>query len=117
MFVDTCHSGNIFGGKRAITDITGMINELSSAENGVIVFASSTGKQYSLEDPQWGNGAFTKALIEGLEGGADFLGKGKITVNMLDAFIAEKVKELTNGKQTPVTVKPQTVPDFPIAVK
>jgi len=36
---------------------------------------------------------------------------------MLDAFIAEKVKELTNGKQTPVTVKPQTVPDFPIAVK
>jgi uncharacterized caspase-like protein len=117
MFVDTCHSGNAFGGKRAITDITGVINELSSAENGVIVFASSTGKQYSLEDPQWGNGAFTKALLEGLEGGADFLGKGKITVNMLDAFIAEKVKELTNGKQTPVTVKPQTVPDFPIAVK
>ena len=117
MFVDTCHSGNAYGGKRAITDITGVINELSSAENGVIVFASSTGKQYSLEDPQWGNGAFTKALLEGLEGGADFLGKGKITINMLDAFIAEKVKELTNGKQTPVTVKPQTVPDFPIAVK
>jgi uncharacterized caspase-like protein len=117
MFVDTCHSGNAVGGKRAITDITRVINELSSAENGVVVFASSTGKQYSLEDPQWGNGAFTKALIEGLEGGADFLGKGKITINMLDAFIAEKVKELTNGKQTPVTVKPQTVPDFPIAVK
>jgi len=117
MFVDTCHSGNVFGGKRAITDITGIINELSSAENGVVVFASSTGRQYSLEEPQWGNGAFTKALVEGLKGKADLLGKGKITINMLDAYIAERVKELTKGKQTPVTAKPQTVPDFPIAIK
>jgi len=117
MFVDTCHSGNVFGGKRAVTDITGVINELSSAENGVVVFASSTGRQYSLEDPQWGNGAFTKALVEGLKGRADLLDKGKITINMLDAFLAERVKEITKGKQTPVTAKPQTVPDFPIAVK
>ena len=116
MFVDTCHSGGVMG-KRAITDITGVINELTSAENGVVVFASSTGRQYSLEDPEWGNGAFTKAVIEGIAGKADLLGKGKITVNMLDAFIAERVKEITNGKQTPVTTKPNTVPDFPIAVR
>lgn len=116
MFVDTCHSGGVMG-KRAVTDITGVINELTSAENGVVVFASSTGRQYSLEDPQWGNGAFTKALVEGIKGKADLLGKGKITVNMLDAFVAERVKELTKGKQTPVTTKPNTVPDFPVAVK
>ncbi|MCX7965895.1 MAG: caspase family protein, partial [Syntrophorhabdaceae bacterium] len=116
MFVDTCHSGGVMG-KRVIADITGVINELTGAENGVVVFASSTGRQYSLEDPQWQNGAFTKALVEGLGGKADLLGKGKITVNMLDAYLAERVKELTKGKQTPVTTKPQTVPDFPIAVK
>ncbi|MEN2994245.1 MAG: hypothetical protein ABDH19_02715, partial [Thermodesulfovibrio sp.] len=68
-------------------------------------------------DPQWGNGAFTKAVVEGIGGRADLLGKGKITVNMLDAYIAERVKELTKGKQTPVTTKPQTVPDFPVAVR
>lgn len=116
MFVDTCHSGGVMG-KRALTDITGVINELTSAENGVVVFASSTGRQYSLEDPQWENGAFTKAVVEGLMGKADLLGRGKITVNMLDAFIAERVKELTKGKQTPVTTKPVTVPDFPVAVR
>ncbi|MCX7966533.1 MAG: caspase family protein, partial [Syntrophorhabdaceae bacterium] len=116
MFVDTCHSGGVMG-KRSVPDITGIINELTSAENGVVVFASSTGRQYSLEDPQWGNGAFTKALVEGIGGKADLLGKGKITVNMLDAYIAERVKELTKGKQTPVTTKPQTVPDFPVAVR
>lgn len=116
MFVDTCHSGGVMG-KRAVTDITGVINELTSAENGVVVFASSTGRQYSLEDPAWGNGAFTKAVVEGIKGKADFLRKGKITVNMLDAYIAERVKELTSGRQTPVTTKPHTVPDFPVAVK
>jgi len=116
MFVDTCHAGRVMG-KRAIADITGVINELTSAENGVVVFSSSTGRQYSLEDTKWGNGAFTKAVIEGIAGKADLLGKGKITVNMLDAFIAERVKEITNGKQTPVTTKPNTVPDFPIAVR
>jgi len=73
MFVDTCHSGGVMG-KRAIADITGVINEFTSAENGVVVFASSTGRQYSLEDQQWQNGAFTKAVIEGIAGKADLLG-------------------------------------------
>ncbi|MDZ4164522.1 MAG: caspase family protein [Smithellaceae bacterium] len=116
-FMDTCHSGNVMGSRRAQTDITGLVNELASAENGVVVFASSTGKQYSLEDASWGNGAFTKALVEGLSGKADYTGKGKITINMLDLYISEKVKELTGGKQTPTTTKPQTIADFPIAVK
>jgi WD40 repeat protein len=116
-FMDTCHSGNVMGSRRAQTDITGMVNELASAENGVVVFASSTGKQYSLEDISWGNGAFTKALVEGLSGKADYTGKGKITINMLDLYISEKVKELTRGQQTPTTTKPQTIADFPVAVK
>ncbi len=117
VFVDTCHSGNIMGARRGVADITGVVNELASAENGVVVFASSTGKQYSLEDPAWGNGAFTKALLEGISGKADYSGKGKITINMLDLYLSERVKELTKGRQTPTTTKPTTVPDFPVAVK
>jgi hypothetical protein len=35
---------------------------------------------------------------------------------MLDFYIAERVKELTGGKQTPVNPSPQGVPDFPIAI-
>jgi WD40 repeat protein len=116
-FVDTCHSGNVMGTRRGLTDLTGMINELTSAENGAVVLASSTGNQYSLEDPKWGNGAFTKALVDGINGKADYTGTGKISINMLDLYISETVKTLTNGKQTPTTTKPQTVPDFPIAVK
>jgi WD40 repeat protein len=117
-FIDTCHSGNVLGGRRGLADdLNGVINELASAESGAVVFAASTGNQYSLEDAKWNNGAFTKALVEGFTGRADYSGKGRITINMLDLYISERVKELTGGKQTPTTAKPNTVPDFPIAIK
>jgi WD40 repeat protein len=117
-FIDTCHSGNVLGGRRGLADdLNGVINELASAESGAVVFAASTGNQSSLEDAKWNNGAFTKALVEGFTGRADYSGKGRITINMLDLYISERVKELTGGKQTPTTAKPNTVPDFPIAVK
>jgi hypothetical protein len=117
LFIDTCHAGNVMGARAVATDITGVVNELASAENGAVVFASSTGKQYSFEDPNWGNGAFTKAVVEGINGKADYTGKGRITINMLDLYISERVKELTKGKQTPATAKPQTIPDFPLVLK
>ncbi|OQX03798.1 MAG: hypothetical protein BWK80_54900, partial [Desulfobacteraceae bacterium IS3] len=119
LFLDACHSGNVWGeGRKGGTaDIVRIVNELSAAENGIVVFASSTGKQYSLENAKWGNGAFTKALVAGLEGEADLLGKGKITVDTLNAFVCERVKDLTDGKQTPVGIKPVAITDFPIAVK
>ena len=115
VFADACHSGNILGGRKG-PDINGLVNELSSVENGAIVFTSSTGNQYSLEDLSWGNGAFTKALVEGLNGKADLFGKGTITVKTLDAYVSERVKALTKGQQSPTTIIPNNVPDFPIAV-
>ncbi|MBF0591896.1 MAG: caspase family protein [Nitrospirae bacterium] len=118
LFLDTCHSGNVMGEKGGIDlDLNRIINELVSAENGVVVFASSTGRQKSLEKSEWGNGAFTKALVEGINGRAGLIHPNKITINTLDAYVAERVKELTKGKQTPTTTKPQTIQDFPIAVK
>jgi len=116
-FVDTCHSGNVLGSKGTQPDIVAFVNELASAENGAVVFASSTGKQLSLENAAWNNGAFTKALVEGIDGKADISGNGKITVNALDYYISERVKDLTRGRQTPTTTKPKTIQDFPVALK
>ncbi|MGB7292225.1 MAG: hypothetical protein WBD99_08645 [Thermodesulfobacteriota bacterium] len=70
------------------------MNELSSAESGVVVFASSSGRQYSLEDTKWNNRAFTKAPIEGATGKADYTKTGRIRINMLDLYLSERVKEL-----------------------
>lgn len=93
-----------------------MIYELASAENGVVVFSSSTGRQLSYEDVAWGNGAFTKALVEGLDGKADYQKDGRITHKMLDLYISERVEEITKGRQSPVTQAPGGVPDYPVAV-
>ena len=45
-------------------------NELKAAENGIVVFTSSTGNELSQEKEEWNNGAFTKAVVEGLRGAA-----------------------------------------------
>jgi WD40 repeat protein len=131
-FVDACHSGNAAGtrAKALGTDLTGIINELSSAENGTVVFSASTGSEIAQEDDAWGNGAFTKAVIEGITGKPDsknegqtvaamldsFKKTGRITVKMMDTYISERVKELTKGTQHPTTQIPPSVPDFPFAV-
>ena len=117
-FIDTCHAGNVLGtGTRSLRmDTTAVVNELSSADNGVIVFAAATGRQYAQESPDWGNGAFTKAILEGLHGQADYNKSGRITHKMLDLYVSERVKTLTEGAQSPVTIVPSGVPDFPLVL-
>jgi caspase domain-containing protein len=117
-FFDTCHSGSVMSGRKAApTDINGFVSELASAENGLVVFAASTGREFAQERDEWQNGAFSKALIEALSGKAEQLpGQGVITISALEYWLAERVKTLTGGQQHPTTAKPQTIRDFPIAV-
>src|SRR5581483_3264425 len=105
LFLDTCHAGNMFPQHRLRggADPGRFVKELVSAEGGVVVFTSSTGRQASQEAPEWQNGAFTKAVVEGLRGQADAQRTGRVTLNMLDLYISERVKQLTRGTQTPAT--------------
>ncbi|MEZ5739640.1 MAG: caspase family protein [Burkholderiaceae bacterium] len=115
-FVDTCYAGNALGNFRtASRELARLANNLAASENGVVVFASSSGRQLSEENDAWGNGAFTKAVIEGLDGGADLSRSGRITYKGLDYFVSEAVSKLTGGRQTPVTISPIGIPDFAIA--
>ena len=100
-------------------DNNDVVNDFLHSDRGVVVFAASTGRQVSMEDPSWGNGAFTKALVEGL-GAPGVPSRAKlpdddaITPKLLDAYIARRVKILTDGKQSPVMSS--TAPEFPIAM-
>jgi hypothetical protein len=117
VFMDACHSGNVLGDlSQRSKEINDAVSEIASAGNAPVVYTSSTGAQYSLESREWNNGAFTKALVEGLNGKADLNGNQTITVKSLDYYIAQRVKELTKGKQAPTTIIPQSVADYPIAV-
>lgn len=121
LFLDTCHAGNITRSDTAValrggSDTDRFVNELASAENGVVVFTAATGRQSSQEADMWKNGAFTEALLEGLAGRADLSRDGAVTVSELDAYISDRVKTLTKGEQAPSTVKPKAVGDFPIVL-
>ena len=113
IMVDTCHSGDVLGRKGL--DLNYMSNDLSSPENGIVVMAASTGNQSSQERKDWNNGAFTKAILEGVDGRADTRGAGIITYKMLDLYVSGRVEYLTKGKQTPFTIVPVGTTDFPVA--
>jgi len=112
-FVDTCFAGNTLGALREKGRHTErMMNDLSASENGVVVFASSTGYEEAEEKSDWGNGAFTKALIDGLAGKADFTRAGRVTYAALNLFVSEEVSRITDGRQRPVFISPRGIPDF-----
>ena len=112
--VDTCHSGSVSGKRRGVTDMGDALRELVNAESGVIIMTASTGKEESQERPDWGHGAFTLALVDGLGGKADVNGDRVVDVRELDLYVTHRVKALTNGTQHPMTELPKTMPNFPL---
>ncbi|GAK56105.1 WD-40 repeat protein [Candidatus Vecturithrix granuli] len=118
LFLDTCHSGQIgldVSAQTSQRDNTEAIRELASDDYGVVILAASTGREFSLEDPGWEHGAFTKAVLEALEQGkADYSNDSLIHLRELDLYVAERVEALTNGEQHPTTQKPSTISRFPI---
>jgi uncharacterized caspase-like protein len=120
LFLDACHAGAVLipsaRTRGASVDLNAAVNDFAMAESGIVVYGAATGRELSVESDQWHHGAFTKALIEAIgEGNADIMHKGKITTALLDLYLSERVKELTDGEQHPVMSRPDAVPDFPLA--
>ena len=78
--------------------------------------ASSSGSQFSKENKDWANGAFTEALLEAVhEGKADFTHDRHVSTAELEEYLSDRVKELTNGAQTPKTARPTSAENLKIA--
>nr|VFJ63282.1 MAG: WD40 repeat [Candidatus Kentron sp. FW] len=122
LLADTCHSGSITG-KRGVAlardrfDMTDALRDLRAVEGGVVVMTAATGREASLEKEEWGHGAFTKALIEGLAGDANFgEDDGRIDIHELNLYVMKQVEKLTGGRQHPMTEIPKVVPNFPVGM-
>lgn len=111
-FIDACHSGQAIDGALSALDATAVVNSLSLAETGVVMFSSSTGREVSIERPEWKNGAFTESLIAGLGGKADYVADGEITTDEINLYLSAEVASLTEGAQNAVMVRPRTIKDF-----
>jgi WD40 repeat protein len=116
LFLDTCRAGVVFGGsaddRRRRVDVTALLNSLTYSQGGLVVFSAAQGRELSQEREEWGHGAFTKALLEALQGAADVNRNGEITITELDSYLNDRVQELTGGAQTPVQTRPPGVPSF-----
>jgi WD40 repeat protein len=117
MFVDTCHAGAALGPHLTASNGLALATMLSRPEYGIIVLSGSKGDQLSYEDPRWGDGAFTAALLEGImQGKADAAQTGEITMLNLVGFVTQRVRAMTQQKQDPVLLMPGgSIVDFPIA--
>lgn len=117
LLLDTCHAGGSLDQRAALRegDLQRVASQLSTTESNIIVFAASTGPQTAQESAAWGNGAFTKALVEGLRGKADFTASGLVSVSQLEAYVSSRVRTLTREQQTPTTTKPNAIIDFSLA--
>ena len=116
LILDTCRAGAVAGGRKG--DITQIIKELKSDYTGLITFTAATGREVSVEKPEWGHGAFTKALLDGLAGkAAGNSGDNDghiITTHKLGSWIIDEVKALTKGEQHATYSSPAGLPPFPV---
>lgn len=80
---------------------------------GSIVISSSGGLQYSIEGNEWGNGAFSHCLIDGLENKkADLNHDGQIMISELQQYLHDEVPKITGGKQQPTLRVENLANDF-----
>ena len=99
LILDTCRSGSA-GGLGAPVSPTDALKGLT--EQGLITYASCMAGEFSFEARGNGpiqNGYFTCALIEALSGKADTNGDGVVTLAEVDAYVANRVKLLSNARK------------------
>ncbi len=96
-FSDCCHAGGFGRAPASQQEIADAL--LRDAR--VMVFSASRGLELSWEMSELQHGAFTFAVLRGLEGAADLVPDGQITISELQAFVATTVKQLTDDRQHP----------------
>jgi WD40 repeat protein len=116
-FVDTCYPGGALGPNLAASNGTAFAAVLSRSDSGIVVLSATKGDQLSYEGPQWQDGAFTKALLEGIvDAKADPWQSGEITILDLGSYIHKRVLVLTGQRQEPILSMPEGgVADFTVA--
>lgn len=113
VFADACYSAALFEGNRSAV-AEHFLEQLRRTKNGTMLYASSASDTKSKEDPSWGNGAFTKALISAFNGGARQQFDEGLSTQVLEMYLYKEVRRLTNFKQTPIFINPNGMEHFNI---
>jgi hypothetical protein len=124
LVLDTCHSGAAGGGVRGEGEAAIPPKELADAvqkaaelwkgnRSGIVVMAACLGEEVAHEDADWGHGALTLALLEGIQGKRLYNGTARtplpqqsagpvITLQDLQDYATKRVQELAGDDQAVV---------------
>ena len=123
LFIDACYAGAdvATGAKGAppntLPNMDDLVNDFTTAGSGIVVYSASQASELANENEKWDrHGAFAKALIEAIGQGKGANQAGRITTDLLDFYVSQRVKELTEGHQHPIWNHPDPVSDFPVAL-
>ena len=124
ILIDACHSGGVDGGpttgtrqlERNENNTFNVYAEKLFSGEGRALLTSSDVNEISQEGKKWGggHGVFTWAILEGLNGVADVNRDRVVTTGELFDFVSDKVRQQTNGRQSPRALA-GTSRDFPLA--
>jgi WD40 repeat protein len=116
LLLDACHSGTLIENRgRAVDGPTDRLyRDLTSNEYGLVMMCSSKGLEVSKESPQLQSGFFAVAVVEGLEGKATLSSEGVVYFKALDAYVTERVKDLSRGEQHPLTSQDPRITNIPL---
>jgi uncharacterized caspase-like protein/TolB-like protein len=129
LMLDTCHADAFSPRARSLNHLgtlhyaargISLVNEVSDKVPDTFILGSSEGDESSWEDASYrlpdekvGHGAFTYAILRGLEGEAPTY-HGNFYVEELSAYVSHQTVEVTHGRQTP-TLNSTHGANFPIA--
>jgi hypothetical protein len=116
VLLDACRAGAVDGKRgRDLEPLDDLVRKLAGADAGVVVMCAATDRESALEGNEVRQGYFTKALIEGLSGQADINRDGLVKLFELEAYVSNRVSELSRDRQHSVTAKPPSIKSFDLA--
>jgi len=110
VFIDACFSGGARENKMLLADARpiGVSVEIPSIHSEkLVVFAASTGEQFSSGYPAKKHGLFSYYLLKGLRGEADADKDKKLTVEEMQSYLVENVTQTAgqlDREQTPTLI-------------
>jgi WD40 repeat protein len=116
ILVDTCHAAGILG-QRGIreTDLNDLLKQYSQALEGYVFYMAGATSENVVEKPEWGHGAFTKVLLDGL-GGAASPDHKSILTDQLRAYLETGIQRLQVSQHAVYYQQPADLSPFPLFV-
>jgi uncharacterized caspase-like protein len=104
VLLDCCHAGAILNsapGQPRLELVARPLGPMNRAEAGpgLAILCAARAKEESEENDTIHHGIFTKMLLQGLRGKADFNHDGVVTLGEVDRFIKERLPKASKGQQ------------------